>query len=634
MLDALRRSMGSWVTKIFLGVLMFSFAVWGVSDIFTGYRGDALATVGETEIHGEVFRNELQGEMQLVGRRIGRPLTLDEARALGIDAQVLGRMITEAALNEKARELGLGMSDAAIADSIRTDPSFLTPGGIFDRAYFEQVLRATGMSEAGFVADRRLEMLRQVIGNATTSGIAPSDAMQEAVHAYGAETRSMDYFVIGNDSLEPVGDPDDTTLTAYFEANKARFTAPEYRAIAVLNVDPQIIGSAIEVSEQEARERYEQDKARYEVPERRSVQQIVFAEAVEAQAALEQIRAGASFEDIAEARGLSPEETLLGSVARADILDPAVAEAAFALEEGAVSDVIAGQFGNVLVSVTAIEAGSESAFEDVRDALVADIQRRRGEDRVLDLYDEIEDARAAGETLPEIATAKGLTLQIFPAVDARGNDPEGAPVTAMPARDSILREAFQSDVGIENDPLQLRGSVFIWYDVQGIEPARERTLDEVRDDVVAAWRAGQIDGALDRTAAEAVDSLKSGDSITVVASRFDRSVTSVGAITRAETSGPVGAVAVQRLFLLRQGEAAFAEADNAENRVIFVMTGAATPPHDAADDATLATYDRLALGQSNDLLGQYVAALRDTYGVNVNPQLLSEILGAAPRQDR
>ena len=110
MLDALRRGAGTWVAKLFMVLLVASFAVWGIADIFRGYRGDTLVTIGKTEISGEQFRYELQTDMQQYGRQLGRPLTLPEARALGIDGQVLGRLISQASLDEKARALARSMS--------------------------------------------------------------------------------------------------------------------------------------------------------------------------------------------------------------------------------------------------------------------------------------------------------------------------------------------------------------------------------------------------------------------------------------------------------------------------------------------------------------------------------------------
>ncbi|MEZ5877494.1 MAG: SurA N-terminal domain-containing protein [Tepidamorphaceae bacterium] len=627
MLDALRRGAGTWVAKVFLGLLVFSFAIWGIADIFRGYRGDTLITVGKTEISGEQFRYELQTDMQQYGRQLGRPLTLPEARALGIDGQVLGRLISQAALDEKAREMGLHMSDAAVAKAITEDPQFQTPGGQFDRSYFEQVLRATGLNEARYVATKRREMLRQAIGSSLTGGGLVSQTLRDAVNTYSNETRSLDYFVIGNDSIDPVGEPDEETLAKYFESNKAQFAAPEYRKLSVISVDPASLAETIDITEDEARQEYESRIDRYQTPEKRTVRQIVFADKAEAEAALAEINAGKSFDDIAQARGLKPGETDLGTVAKSDIIDSTVADAAFTLEKDKVSDVIEGQFGYVLALVTDIQPGSTRSFEEARDDIIKILKLLRAETAVLDLYDEVEDARAAGQTLSEIAAAKKLKLIVVDAVDSRGNGPDGNPVKDLPAAQELVREAFQSDIGLENDPLQLRGTQFIWYDVTDITPARERTLDEVRERVVTAWKETQEKDHLQKTANEAVEAINGGEPVTAVAAKYGRSVTTAKGLKRTDTSGPAGSAAIQRLFLLAEGAAAQTPAANADNRIVIVMTGSEVPPADPDSDTAKTIVDRLKLARSNDILGQYVGGLRTELGVEVNPELLKQVLG-------
>ena len=627
MLDALRRGAGTWVAKLFMGLLVASFAVWGIADIFRGYRGDTLVTIGKTEISGEQFRYELQTDMQQYGRQLGRPLTLPEARALGIDGQVLGRLISQASLDEKARALGLHMSNEAVANAITDDPQFHTPGGQFDRSYFEQVLRATGLNEARYVATKRREMMRQSIANALTDGSVPSQTLRGAVNTYANETRSLDYFVIDANSLDPVGDPEVETLAKYFEANKSRFAAPEFRKLSVISVDPASLAESIEITDDEARQEYESRIDRYQTPERRSVKQIVFADKAEAETALADIRAGKSFDDIAAARGLKPGEANLGTVTKNDIVDSRVADAAFALEKDTVSDVIEGQFGFVLAIVTDIQPGTERSFEEARDEIIQALKLVQAEASVLDLHDEIEDARAAGQTLTEIATAKKLKLIVVDAVDSQGKGPDGNPVKDLPAANELVREAFQSDVGLENDPLQLRGTQFIWYDVTDIIPARERTLDEVKDQVITAWKQEQESGQLQKTATEAVEAINGGEPVTAVAAKYGRSVTTAKGLKRTDTSGPAGSAAIQRLFLLAEGMAAQTATENGEDRIVIVMVGSEVPSTDQNSDATKAIVERLSLARSNDILAQYVGGLRTEFGVEVNPELLKQVLG-------
>src|SRR6201995_5325618 len=128
MLRGLRKASSNWLGKsimtLVMGVLIVSFGIWGIADIFRGFGQSTVAKVGHTEISLNEFRQLYTDRLQQIGRQFGRPLTPDQARAFGVDRQVLQQTIAEAALDENARRLGLGQSDDQIRDVIMNDPNF------------------------------------------------------------------------------------------------------------------------------------------------------------------------------------------------------------------------------------------------------------------------------------------------------------------------------------------------------------------------------------------------------------------------------------------------------------------------------------------------------------------------------
>ena len=101
-----------------MGVLVISFAIWGIGDIFRGFGLNSVAKIGNTEISIEQFRQYYTDRLQQLGRQVGRPITPDQARALGIDRQVLSQLVAETTLDEQAKALRLGISNADIAQRI------------------------------------------------------------------------------------------------------------------------------------------------------------------------------------------------------------------------------------------------------------------------------------------------------------------------------------------------------------------------------------------------------------------------------------------------------------------------------------------------------------------------------------
>src|SRR5437660_574039 len=167
MLQGLRNASQSWYGRamlaIVMGFIVVSIAIWGIGDIFRGFGSGKLAQVGSVDISTQDYRTAYQNELQRIQRQARRGITNEEARALGLDREVLSRLVTDAALDQKARQLGLAMADEDIAKTIYSDPSFKGPNGQFDRARFNDALRNYGYSERAFINEQRQTYLRQEI---------------------------------------------------------------------------------------------------------------------------------------------------------------------------------------------------------------------------------------------------------------------------------------------------------------------------------------------------------------------------------------------------------------------------------------------------------------------------------------
>src|SRR6202023_3653367 len=155
----MRKASSNWRGKAIMspvmGVLIISFGVWGIADIFRGFGQSTLAKVGHTEISTEQFRQIYTERLQQIGRQFGRPLTMEQARAFGLDRQVLQQTIAEAALDEEARRLGLGQSNDETMRMIFNDPNFKAVNGAFDPNRFQAAMRQYGFSEQRYVSEQR-----------------------------------------------------------------------------------------------------------------------------------------------------------------------------------------------------------------------------------------------------------------------------------------------------------------------------------------------------------------------------------------------------------------------------------------------------------------------------------------------
>jgi len=631
MLRGIKEASANWLGKtimtVVLGLLAVSFTVWGIGDIFRGFGLSELAKIGRTEIGIEQFRQIYVERLQQISRQVGKPISVAEARARGLDRQVLGEVIAATALDERARQLGLGVSEAEIASQIMADPGFRGPSGQFDRARFEALIRQAGYTEARFVADQRRQILRRQILDTIAGDIVVPKTAIEATYRHENETRAIEYVVLDRAQAGNIPPPAPEAMAKYFEDRKGLFRAPEYRKLTLVMVSPADLAKSVAIPDAETRRLYDERRARYIAPERRHVQQIVFPKAEEAQAASERIAKGVSFEALAAERGLQTKDIDLGTIAKPAIVDRDVADAAFALKEGGVSAPVQGRFGTTLVRVLKIEPEQSRSYEQVADEIKRDVALERARGQVSALRDKLEDNRAGGDTLAEAAQKLGLAASTIEAIDRSGRDPGGAPVSGLPQAAELVPAAFASDVGVESDPLQLQGGGYLWYDVTGITPSRERNLDEVKNEVEIRWRNEEIAARLKAKAEAMVEKLKSGAAFKDIAAADRLKVEAASSLKRGDPTETFSAQAINAVFRTPSGAAGSAQGEQTTRQIVFRVTDATVPKLDANSDVAKRIADALRSALANDLLSEYAMRLENEIGVTVNPNALSQVTG-------
>jgi peptidyl-prolyl cis-trans isomerase D len=623
MLDTLRRGAQTFVAKILLGVLVLSFAIWGVADVFTGASARAVATVGDTEIDVDTFARVYNQQVQTLSRQIGQPLPPEQAAAFGMPQYVLSQLQAEAALTDTARRMGLGLSDEELATIIANDPN-LQVGGRFDRNALSQYLRQQGVSEARFVEERRATEVGGQITAGLLAGLAAPEALVELAYRHTREQRSVDAVVLQPVPPEEIEAPADDVLATYFADHAGEYTAPEYRSLRVLAVTPETLARPEDITEEAARAEYERSLASYGQPERRRVEQILFPTEADAEDAARRIADGsATFEEIGAERSI----TSLDLMAASEFLDPAVAEAAFGLEENAVSGVVAGRFGPLLVRVTGIEPGVVQPFEEVREEIALRLAADAAQSEILNLHDEIENDRIGGDDLATIAAAYDLQLLDIPAIDSNGLDMAGLPVEGLPADADVLGEAFQSEIGLDADPLAAGRSGYVWYEVTDVVAARDRTLDEVRDGVIDDWKEAESQARLLARAEGLVAEVEAGAELATVAAGEGLTVETTDRFTRGDEVDLLGPDGVAAAFGGPVGHVAEAARPDDGARVVLVVRESTVPAFFAEEAGAIAdasTYtDAIEAGLTDQLLSQLTAAS----GTTVNQTLLQAAIG-------
>lgn len=634
MLTAMREASQNWLGKIVLGVmfslLIVSFAVWGIGDIFRGFGSGTVATAGNVEVSTEEYRAEYQTVLQNLQRQLRRAVTNDQARAEGIDKLVLNRIVSERLLEQEAKKLGLAMNNKAIAKGVLDDPRFQTPNGSFNRIAFQQALRDFGLNEQRFLEKQRETYLRAQLINSFADDLPVSNAMLAIMHKLALETRSVEYFTLKAENAKDIPAPTDKDLTAFFNSRKASYRAPEYRKIVTLAVTPSSIAKPETISDEKARELYESVKAkRFTTPEKREVQQIVFkpGEDAAASAALTKLKSGAKFVDIARERNLKESDINLGLLEKSKFSDPAIAEAAFKTEAGKFGEVVKSRFGPAILNIVKVEPASVKPFDEVKADLKKELATATAKQEIRKIYEKIEDQRTSGKVLEEAAKSAGLKVRTIEAIDKEGKDKKGLDIPDLAEKRQLLPAVFASDIGVDNDTLSTPAGGYVWFEIAAVDPARDRKLEEVKDQVADAWRAQEIGKKLREIAEKAVKDMEGGKAVADVGKELNVPVTIAPDVKRAAHAKLAPAV-VNRIFSLPVGKAGTAPASAVE-RTVFKIVDSNTPPLVDKGKELEQVEKSLTQAYQQELMDEYIQSLRKGIKVSINPAAMQNVVGGS-----
>jgi peptidyl-prolyl cis-trans isomerase D len=291
-----------------------------------------------------------------------------------------------------------------------------------------------------------------------------------------------------------------------------------------------------------------------------------------------------------------------------------------------VSQPVQGRFGVALVKIGKIEPGIEPTYESVASNLKKEIATARARKSVADLRDKMEDERGGGAGVIEAAQKLGLTAVTIEAVDRSGRLPNGQLAANIPRGLDVVSQAFNSDVGVDNDPIQFNGG-YVWYDVLGITPSRERSLDEVRDQVEARWRDDQISSRLRTKATEMVQKLEQGGKLAEEAAAAGSKVETAGGFRRdASLPGVPASVIAAAFRTAKDGVGQTAGA--ASEWIVFRVTDVSVPPVDLASADMKKLKETLERGLTDEQVAQYVTKLETDIGTTINQAAFAQVTGA------
>lgn len=616
------------IVFVMFGMLIMSFAIWGIGDIFRrGGRLEAVAEVGPVRIMPQEFQDQYRRELRRLQTVLQTQIDGQRARDLGIPQRVIQDMVGRVLFDLAARDIGVAVGDKVVRESITTNPAFRNAQGQFDKGVFQNLIYNANMTEDRFVSMMRQDLTRGQVTDAVTAGSYVPNTLVDTLYRYRGERRTAATVTVDAANVKSAPTPTDAEIEAFHKAHAATFTAPEYRMVTAVELQPSTLAAGIKVSDERLKNEYDARIGEFRVPEERTLRQILVSDETTAKHAAELLAQGQPFDKVAQDVTGKP-ALALGTVKAADVASADLAQAAFDAKEGTTTAPVHTPLGWHIVDVVKVIPGRTESFDEVKAKLEKDVALREAGDAVFDLGNKLQDALGGGATLEE--SAKKLNLKVIkPApFDNQGMGEDGKPAADLPKNAKFVSTAFSSEVGRESDLIDDGQNGYYMVRVDKITPSHVRPVAEVRDKIVAAWQEDARRKEAQKFAAQLLEKARAGGDLKRLAAENGYAYAEAKPFGRtgAGASTPLPPELVAALFSAKPGEVVMA---NAPQGAIVAKLEAVKPVDEKADEAAVSRLrDQLRGAMDSDLLSAFAEALRAEYGVEINESVLNNLTGS------
>ncbi len=523
MLDKLREGAQGKVAKVILGLIILSFALAGVGSYLNGPARTAPATVNGNDISAPALENAYRNERVRMESQMGEAfnqLAANPDYMKQFRRGVLDRLIDQALIDDKARSLGLRVSDEQIKQAIVAMPEF-AENGKFSNDRYLQLIRRAGMTPEMFRDSLRQDMVRQqLMGAVLGSEFALKGEAEQLDRLYN-QTRDLRLIRLAASAYVDGIEVSDAEVEQFYKANSARFMNDETVKVDYLLLDAANLGKNIKVTEQDAQDYYDQHQDLFQRPERRQVAHILIpfgkdekAAEQKAEAVLAKAKAGDDFAALAKADSSDTFSAKKGGELdwfEKGVMDPAFEKAAFALAKaGDLSAVVKSPFGFHIIKLLGVEPAKTKPFVDVMSDTIARLQSEKAKEQFFAEQQKMADSSFENpDSLDLTAEAMGLQVQstgYFSQADAPAplNDPK------------VLSVAFSEQLRDDNtnsDVIELADGKALVLHIMGHQPKAAKPLAEVKEQVITAIKHDKASEVARGKAQGLLDKLKAGENV-------------------------------------------------------------------------------------------------------------------------
>ncbi len=632
MIATIRALAKSWVSVALIGLLIVSFAIFNVRDVFKGQSANQVVVAGNRSIGPQAFKSEWERARKGLEQQAGRPVSTELAVENHFDTRLVNELAMRESLGALLDKVGLKPSDALMKARIEKIPNFFDRvSGRFDKTLYLQTLAQNDLTAPKFEQGMRDEIAESHLASGLVDGLRVPRAYSALAAVFATENRTINYFAIDPRTVPPLALPTDAQLTKFMQENAAQLMRPEYRILTVVRFSPAQVAPSVAVTEAEVEKQFNFRKDTLNRPEMRSLVQIAAKDAVAAQAIAARLTKGEAPEAVAKSVGV--EAVVYDSKPRTAIVDPKISAAAFAMAKDGVQ-VVKGDLGYAAIKLTGITPGHTTTLAEVRPMLEAEARKTAAAERVYELSQKYDDAHAGGASLVESAAKAGVPTMTLGPVSEQGADPEGKSVGSITQK--LVQVAFALPQGGESEIEDEGAGESFAVRVERVIPKAVPPLAEVKPQLTRVWMSREMAKRLQAKADELTARIKKGESLEAVAASVGSKPVQSGAINRqsAQQDKSLSQDALGKVFNSAPGDVFSAE--NAQSfGLIIAKLGDITVP--SATDLARPTEDsrpQLTMAVFREIGEDMRVSARRTMKAKTDMAVARAALGLAPLETK
>ncbi len=494
MLQSIREHAQGWIAGIIIGLIILTFALWGINSYFSAASKVDVAQVNGVGISQQKFQRELANSRRQLQQMLGDRADPSLFEGAAFKQQVLDRLIDQELLRQVATEHGMRISDAQVAAAINSFQAFQVEGS-FSQTQYERTLRNIGLSPLAFEQQMRIDMmLEQLRMGVADSPIVTRPDVEELLRLR-EQQRSFGFAILRADGFRDQVQPSEEDLEAFYQAHRDDYMTEEKVAVEYVVLSLEEMAKQVKVTEEELKRFYEENKTSWTLPEERNASHILIKVAADAseeevEAArkkavelLDRIRKGESFEELAKKAsddaGSRENGGNLGWFAKGFMV-PGFDEKVFEMEKGELAGPVRTTFGWHIIHLNDIRPARVEPFEKVRKKVEEAYRKKEAEALYYDKADELATlAFENPDSLEEVADSLGLELKQSGLMTRVGGE-------GILAENKVLDTAFNPELiaeRVNSEPIELEGNRLVVLRVVDHQSASHKPFEAVREQV-------------------------------------------------------------------------------------------------------------------------------------------------------